>query len=388
MATLRIGILSASLGRIPNTDSLPTRPVLEVDAGRNTGNLAFRHAVTQHIASPKVHVPWGADPDWVRAECDLLVIPSSNQVNPDVDFGPRADFLEAVNLPCLPVGLGAQAPYLGADVSLPRGTIRYLKILSERSRQIGVRGEYTADVLAKVGVRNTVVIGCPSHFINPLSALGAVIERKLRHATFNRVAVAAGDLNPAHRNIERKLFGWLLRREGVYICQSHVGLVALARNRPDEISMAEVDKIRRHLQRRRLRFMTCAEFLAVVRQRFRVFFDAAAWLEFLTRLDLVIGLRIHGNLLAVQAGTPGICIRHDARTEELCRTTGIPSVPVNEFLVARRMRTLVNAMGFQGNDFDRKRAALARDYRALFAGSGVNVSNGLAELTQSGQTDH
>ena len=103
----------------------------------------------------------------------------------------------------------------------------------------------------------------------------------------------------------------------------------------------------------------------MARQRFRVFFDAAAWLELLAGLDLVIGPRIHGNLLAVQAGTPGICIRHDARTQELCRTTGIPSVPVKEALAAKRMQTLVEATGFQGNDFDRKRAALARDYRAL-----------------------
>src|SRR5688572_4816073 len=152
MAALRVGILSASLGHLPNAASLPTRQVLEVDAGRNTGNLAFRHAVTRHIASPKVHVPWGADPGWVRAECDLLVIPSSNQVNPVSDFGPRADFLEAVDLPCLPLGLGAQAPHLGAELTLPRGTLRYVHALSRRSRLIGVRGEYTADVLAKLAV--------------------------------------------------------------------------------------------------------------------------------------------------------------------------------------------------------------------------------------------
>ena len=57
METVRIGILSASLGHIPDSFRLPTREVLEAAAGRNTGNLAFRHAVAQHISSPKVHVP-------------------------------------------------------------------------------------------------------------------------------------------------------------------------------------------------------------------------------------------------------------------------------------------------------------------------------------------
>ena len=387
MKTVRVGILSASLGHIPNSFLLPTRQALENIAGRNTGNLAFRHAVAQHIASPHVHVPWGADPGWVRTVCDLLVIPSANQANPGMDFGPRADFLEAVDLPCLALGLGAQAPHLGAEVTFPRGTLRYLRALSQRSRQIGIRGEYTAEVLAKIGVNNTVVIGCPSHFINPLPTLGAVIERKLRHGALQHVAVTAGDLAPAHRKLERKLFNWVLRLGGAYICQSHVGLVALARNRLDEITIAEVDQIRRYLQRRSARFRPRVKFLAAARQRFRVFFDAGAWLEFLTRFDLVIGSRIHGNLLAVQAGTPGICIHHDSRMLELCRTTGMPNVSLKDFLSARRFRALFDSIPFHGGDFDRNRTARAREYRTLLAQSNVQISDELTRLTDATPTD-
>src|SRR4051794_6062113 len=101
---VRVGILSASLGHIPDSFLRTTQKALEA-AGRNTGNLAFRYAVARHVASTKVHVPWGADPGWVRAECDLLVIPSSNQANPEADFSHRAAFLEAVDLPCLALGL-------------------------------------------------------------------------------------------------------------------------------------------------------------------------------------------------------------------------------------------------------------------------------------------
>src|SRR5262245_15315119 len=82
---VRVGILSASLGHIPHSFLLPTAQALEVAAGRNTGNLAFRYAVAQHIGGAPVHVPWGSDPGRVREECDLLVIPSSNQANPQTD---------------------------------------------------------------------------------------------------------------------------------------------------------------------------------------------------------------------------------------------------------------------------------------------------------------
>jgi len=380
---VRVGILSASLGHIPDSFLLPTRQVLEVAAGRNTGNLAFRYAVAQHISSPKVHIPWGVDPDRVRADCDLLVIPSANQANPDMDFRPRADFLEAVNLPCLPLGLGAQAPHLGAEAPFPRGTLRYLRALSARSHQIGVRGEYTADVLAKVGVRNTVVIGCPSHFINPLPTLGKVIEQKLHHGVFKRLAVTASDLRPAHRKLERKLFRWLLRWDGAYVCQSHPSLVSLARNRLDEITVAEVDEIRRYLQRPSARLRPRGKFLAAARQRFRVFFDAGAWLEFLTGFDLALGARIHGNLLAVQAGTPGICIHHDARMQELCRTTGLANVSVKDFLSARRPRDLLDMISFDGDSFDRNRSTLARTYQKLLVERGVGVSDHLTKLAES-----
>jgi hypothetical protein len=363
---------------------MPTAQALEVCAGRNTGNLAFRHAVAEHIASAKVHVPWGAEPGWVRSQCDLLVIPSSNQANPEADFSHRAAFLEAVDLPCLAVGLGAQAPDLAADVALPGGTLRYLRILSQRSRQIGVRGDYTAAVLARVGVRNTVVIGCPSHFINPLPTLGAVIEQKLRGGGFKRLVVTASDLRLAHRRIERTLFAWLLAREGAYVCQSHPCLVALARNRLDEVTTTEVDQIRRYLQPRAVRLRPRSRFLALARQRFRVFFDAGAWLEFLTAFDLAIGARIHGNLLAVQAGIPGICIHHDARTEELCRTIALPNLSVRDFLSACRPGDLVELTAFDGGGFDRSRAALAREYRNLLVGSGVEVSDELTKLAGTG----
>jgi hypothetical protein len=381
--TLRVGILSATLGCVEDSYRLPTAQALEVAAGRNTGNLAFRYAVARHITSPKLHVPWGADPGWVREHCDLLVIPSSNQANPEADFSHRADFLEAVDLPCLALGLGAQGPDLAAEVTFPPGTLRYLRALSDRSRLIGVRGEYTAGVLAKVGIRNTAVIGCPSNFINPSATLGAVIERKLRGGAFRCLAVTAGDLTPAHRPLERKLIRWLLAREGAYVCQSHPVLVALARGRVSEVTKADVDQVRRYVQPKPRRLRPRSRFVSLARERFRVFFDAGAWLEFLASCDLAVGPRIHGNLLAVQAATPGVCIHHDARTEELCRTIGLPHVSAEAFLSVRRPQALIESTAFDGCRFDRTRAALAQAYRQLLLTNGVSASDSLTGLTSS-----
>jgi polysaccharide pyruvyl transferase WcaK-like protein len=378
----RVGILSASLGNIPASPEVPTQSLLEEKAGRNTGNLAFRHAVTLHTAGPMVHVPWTADPAWAREQCDILLIPSSNQAHPNSDFSKRADFVESVDLPCVAVGLGAQAPHLGAAISLPHGTRRYLHAVAARSRAIGVRGPFTAEVLAKLGIDNTTVIGCPSTFTNHSPTLGATIERKLGAGSFGRIAITAGDLDPAYRELERKLFEWMLQRDGAYVCQSVTSLVSLARMRLDEVSNEELGAIAEYLHPAASVSFGQHELIDVVKARFRVFFDAEEWLMFLSGCQLAVGARIHGNFLAVQAGTPGICIYHDSRTLELCETTAMPHLSVSECMSARSPEELVDLVNFDGAFFDERRAELATAYRRILEGNGITISEQLTALTE------
>lgn len=379
---MRIGIVSATLGHVPNSFRMTTPSAVDHAAGRNTGNLAFRHAVDLHIESPKVHVPWDADVGWVREQCDLLVIPSANQAHPGMDFSRRADFLESADLPCLALGLGAQAPSSRPELTLKCGTIRYLQAISERSLQIGVRGEYTASMLARIGITNTVVVGCPSNFINPSRELGTALEQKLRGRIAKRLVVTAGDLRPEQRSIERKLFKWVVACRGAYVCQSNLDLIALARNRLTEVTGEQVRQLRQYLRPINHHPTGRGRFLELVRHHFRVFFDVGAWLEFLSCFDLSMGTRLHGNLLAIQAETPGICIHHDARTEELCRTTNMPHLSMKEFTTAKRLPDLVDMTRFDGIGFDQQRILLARQYRELLIGCGIKVCNDLNQLTK------
>jgi hypothetical protein len=51
-------------------------------------------------------------------------------------------------------------------VEIPEGTQRLLKIFAERCVEIGVRGEFTVDVLARMGIKNVAITGCPSYYSN------------------------------------------------------------------------------------------------------------------------------------------------------------------------------------------------------------------------------
>ena len=70
--------------------------------------------------------------------------------------------------------------------------------------------------------------------------------------------------------------------------------------------------------------MNLEEFIRWGRIHGKVFFDVSDWMDYYKGFDFVIGTRIHGTMLALQAGTPALCIAHDSRTLELCQTMKMP----------------------------------------------------------------
>lgn len=369
-----VGVISASLGTIHGSENVPTDAMLSGALAHNTGNLAFRYAVWHHILSPKIHFTWDADPREVRERCQVLVIPSSNQANPASDYGKRATFLEEVDLPVVPVGLGAQASVIGERLRLTAGTIRYLRSLGDRSTAIGIRGGYTGEVLSDLGIDNVVEVGCPANLINPDPHLGQQIERRLRSPEGRAIAVATSDLTPGHQTFEAKLFQWLLERDGLYVCQSHSYLVALARRMSGDLSELEKEQVRDYL----LPGSSESRFLGAAARHFRVFFSVAEWMDAIRGVELSIGARIHGNLLAIQAGVPGICVYHDSRTEELARTLRIPLISHVELEAAGSLEQVCEELEFDGTAYDRRRAELACRYQQLMARSGIRVRGELA----------
>jgi polysaccharide pyruvyl transferase WcaK-like protein len=46
--------------------------------------------------------------------------------------------------------------------------------------------------------------------------------------------------------------------------------------------------------------------------------------------DFVFGSRFHGNIIALQAGTPACLICHDTRTSEMAEFLGLPFVRIKD----------------------------------------------------------
>ncbi|MGO4704324.1 polysaccharide pyruvyl transferase family protein [Microvirga sp. 2MCAF38] len=376
---MRVAIVSTGgPGRIPDSDREATRDLFP-KCGFNTGNFAFWGGIARHIANEKSFVPWSFNPDQVRANYDALVFPAANQINSNNDLGYFADLFERTQLPCVVVGLGAQADKVGDKVTISAGTRRWLSVIAERSLTLGVRGTYTAEVLGGLGIHNVEVVGCPSFFLNPSATLGRELEKKLS-APSRSVAFCQGEFHNDQRAVERKVFDWASKRGAPYVCQAPEKVISLARGRLDELSDADIDAIRSYLSPD----LSPEEFLQVAQASFKTFFDIDAWLAHLKQFDLSVGARLHGNILAVQAGTPGIIIPHDSRTNELARTGRLPVLSTEQFLECADVEEVKRRAGFDGLEFDTTRHELASKLARILRDSGLEIGAELSGLAAAG----
>ena len=83
------------------------------------------------------------------------------------------------------------------------------------------------------------------------------------------------------------------------------------------------------------------------------------------RFDFVVGSRIHGTLIGLQAGVPSLCIVHDSRTLELCQTMKVPHVLAASLGSSMTKAQLLSRFKFDADEFDCNRRALARKYIAF-----------------------
>lgn len=366
---MRLALLTDCAGIDLHDPGLDREQVLR-SIGRNTGNLAFQLAVEKHFVAETEHVSWNDDPGRIAEEFDVVVVPEASVIVETKDFGWKADFIEKVDLPVITVGVGFQDPRPRRDPSVPLGTLRYLRVLSERAHAIGVRGDRTLRILEANGIHNAVVCGCPSLFWNSSADLGASIERRLeQHKGPLRPAVTAGPSKRALRGAHRRLLKWVENQHGTWIAQSGDGLAAALDGNTYSVAEGEFS--------RRLRLARTRNLVSPI-----AFLDPRVWMRQLQEHDVVVSPRIHGSILATQASTAAFCIAHDGRTSELASTCGIPTFTASKVARSRNLDDLIRSHGFDGAHFDRCRSSVATTYVDLIERSGATPVGWLIDLAR------
>jgi Polysaccharide pyruvyl transferase len=371
-----VGILGTK-GHVDNVYNRSTEEVMKL-VGNNTGNLVFHHAVYHQVADEKYIIgedlPW--DMGTIRRNCRVIVIPSANHIREDFDLTTFVDFLERVELPLVFLGLGAQADdYEQTSLSLHPSILRLLSLAKERSKVIAIRGEFTGRILERFGITNFKVTGCPSNFINLDPDLGEKIA--LRRSGQMRSFITHGDepwpKTPEKQEVEKVLATWTMQGAAMQSQQSVPAFMEFIRRDNPYGDATNPEKRGEALRNALMPSATQDQFMDYLAAKLRVYFSVSQWMEDSSKYDFSIGLRLHGNMVAIQSAVPSLFLYHDSRTRELAEIMAVPNMDYRHFL--EQCRSVQDA--WQRTSFDKdlyrsQRLKLAKNMLSAYEAEGIN----------------
>jgi hypothetical protein len=330
-------------------------------------------------------VEWNPDNLYCKDLIDKLVIPAANHLNPAWDQEPLALLIERLGKEVIVFGLGSQAENEGDPIELPDGTVRYLRVLSEHAKTLFVRGEFTAELCSRYGVRNVEPLGCPSILINPDPELGALVASRWLDKV-ERIYCAGAAFKSDTSLVEAALFAHIKTQPGsTYVLQDQEELIDCTAGYGSRAENLDIGA--------RIAAMVdpAADprtFLQTFRRVARCYSSVRAWLEAAAAHDHSVSTRIHGAILSLMAGVPTLVIAHDARMRELCQSMAIPWLRQGEALQRLdRLDRLFAEVEFDGQRFDSRRRVIASRYVAYLEGIGVRPSQVLYRLGKARRSD-
>ena len=286
----------------------------------NTGNLLYVAELRKQLDYEME--TWFGEPRFQTDEFSAGVIPASNMLRKR-DNGAIiwADAIEKVKFPVTLAGLGAQSYY---DCRTPVAVVEQLseemkeafRRIAAQTVSLGVRGEFTAECLELIGVKNYRIIGCPSFYQN----LDGTIDT-LPDPTFDKVAVNI-DIG---RSISGKVLDMGAELEAEWIMQGM--------SEGPDIVFDDKPMRKELLKEYRGTGMNSEKLKSYMMRHAHMFFDLDEWKKYLkdNGFSFSFGMRFHGNMIAYLCGIPALWITHDSRTRELTATLKLPHIDLEEY---------------------------------------------------------
>lgn len=301
--------------------------------GGNTGNQIIAAGLLKSLAYSALEWDYSIGPERVDEEFDIIVIAAANFLHSGFDFSGMATFIEKTKLPCVMVGVGAQSSTYSPNIILQPGTERLMRLVAERSKLIGARGPFSAEVLANLGIHNVQVTGCPSYYWHGQAPL-QINKKPLRSDSkllinSSRDVVSHAFNREVMIKVVSRLWETAISCNADFAIQSELPEARIADASSEAVIEANVRQILQDFPF----FKDIAPKSDISRwcsEHLQVFWEVEPWFRAMSHYDFVFGNRFHGAMIALQAGTPAVVICHDTRTAEMCKFLEIPHISLQD----------------------------------------------------------
>ncbi len=317
----------------------------------NSGNLIFVHSIARalmrdgnQIDFTKANKTWSEEEvRRINAEYDAFIIPLANAFR--VSFIDQMKVLtkniKRLNIPCIVVGVGYQGKTDGSidkNPALDSAVKDFIKAVLKKSNMVGLRGEFTATYLERLGFKpqkHFTVIGCPSMYLygEDLPKARPFTLNKDTKISLNSKVMLPQKVHNYMHDICTKI------EDHIYVVQNTYELKTLYCGMRLTTSSPTVLKDKEF-------YPFNYKHRLYQENKVRGFINAESWFEYLRGRDLSFGTRIHGNICAVLSGTPAFILACDGRVRELARYHNIQHIALGDLKVKKDIFKLLENADF------------------------------------------
>jgi len=282
------------------------------------------------ICSMKIRDTLPEDIEFYRT-FDYIIVRASNFIHNHMNWERAIEVLEKVQLPVYALGVGGQAASR-QDYALTGDNLRFWQIVSERSRAVGVRGSFTAELLYSNGIKNVDIVGCPSLFRARKRDLQIASPTNIEKVAFSVRREVGGDYSSNPREYLRIQRELMLNIDAVFdtTITTHGEVEEKAFYFKNEAAMERASQL--FLAEGWWTAETAARMEKLYREKMFFFLRVEDYDAFIKKQDFAFGYRVHGVLPALANGVPGVLVKYDSRSTELADALSVPSLIIKDKL--------------------------------------------------------
>lgn len=296
-------------------------------------------------------------------EPDVCVIRGSNYLTQSLDLGHCVPLIEKLRCPVVGIGIGMQASRPEA-LTVPEGSQRFWQVVAGKSHSLGVRGIRSAEAFERIGVKNVEPIGCPSIYRTQkpemkISRPEKPFEDWNIGSTFNSYLRDDYASNATKTlRIQRELMRQIaLNPKGRIYSQGEREESLAVHGKGDQRATA-IASIAAKFD-----LASDGALDNLLWNRLSAFFDVSEWSAHIRdNIDAMAGVRLHGNIVALQQEKPCVFFTYDVRIREIVDLFRLPFVEVDTFMPFTLKELFENADFAQFEDAYRRNFAVFRSF--------------------------